>query len=167
MALHSIDLDPATGNCRMAQSADTPISAPFTVRLLASDYAHLDTYEEDADTGERRLVRHGVAFEYERRRDEIVAALPAPATTYSTSEYVAAVQAALDAAAQAHGYDDIFTACTYDGDEDPAFSAEGKAFKKWRSKVWRACYAAQANQPAVQPTPAEFVAALLAQFPAP
>jgi len=55
---------------------------------------------------------------------------------------VEAVQARLDAQAQAWGYDDIFTACTYaEEDEDPQFMAEGKALRRWRSATWRACYA--------------------------
>lgn len=59
---------------------------------------------------------------------------------------VDAVQAHLDATSQAWGYDDIFTAVTYaDEPEDPQFQAEGRALRKWRSKVWRACYASTAT----------------------
>lgn len=59
---------------------------------------------------------------------------------------VRAVQAHLDATARAWGYDDIFTAVTYaDEPEAPQFQAEGRALRKWRSKVWRACYASTAT----------------------
>lgn len=50
-----------------------------------------------------------------------------------------AVQAHMDEVAQAHGYDNIFTACTYAGDEHPIYGAEGNAAKKWRSACWAFC----------------------------
>jgi hypothetical protein len=60
-------------------------------------------------------------------------------------EYAAAVQAHLDAAAQARGYDDIRSAVSYA--EEPevfAFMEEGRLFRRWRSKVWATCIARQA-----------------------
>ena len=51
------------------------------------------------------------------------------------------VQAHLDAAAQALGYDDIKTAVTYaDEPAVPKFQAEGQALRAWRSLVWARCY---------------------------
>lgn len=58
----------------------------------------------------------------------------------------AAVQAHLDAGAQALGYDNIFTAVTYA--DEPAvakFQAEGEALRAWRSKVWDKCYVIMAD----------------------
>ena len=74
-----------------------------------------------------------------------------------------AVQAHLDAPAQALGYDDLKTACTYAGDEDPIFDAQGQSFKSWRSKTWRKCYEILAEVEAekrTEPTIAELLAEL-------
>ena len=52
-----------------------------------------------------------------------------------------AVQSHLDARARERGYDNIFTACTYAEEPAvPAFQAEGKAYREWRSLVWAKCY---------------------------
>lgn len=57
---------------------------------------------------------------------------------------VQAIQLLLDAQAQAWGYDNIFTACTYaDEPAVPQFQAEGQALRAWRSATWAACYANQ------------------------
>ena len=95
----------ATGNAREL-SADAPLQAGWT-RLLASDYEDEDVYKDfdavlDDDGDEiapayRVTLRQGVCFEYERRRDEIVAKREKPVRTYSKDEYDAALQAAVDA----------------------------------------------------------------------
>lgn len=71
--------------------------------------------------------------------------------------YERAVDAHLDAAAQARGYASIVTAVTYAGDSHPRFGAEGAAFRAWRSSVYDACYAVlnavqegQRAQPTIQ-----------------
>lgn len=53
--------------------------------------------------------------------------------------YRVAVQGLLDTKAKERGYDNIFTAITYIGDDDPTYSAEAAAFKSWRSACWRQC----------------------------
>jgi len=54
---------------------------------------------------------------------------------------VSAVQLWLDSEARKYGYDDIKSAVTYaEEPEVVKFQAEGKAFRKWRSAVWAACY---------------------------
>lgn len=53
------------------------------------------------------------------------------------ARYEGAVQAQLDSAARARGYDSLFTAISYA--EEPAvprFQADGQAFRRWRSLVW-------------------------------
>ena len=55
------------------------------------------------------------------------------------SEMTSGVQEFLDQKAQSKGYDSIFTACTYDGDLNPTFAADGLQFKTWRSAVWVHC----------------------------
>jgi hypothetical protein len=52
-----------------------------------------------------------------------------------------AVQAHLDAAAQARGFDDIKSAVTYaDEPTVPSFQSDGRRFRAWRSLSWQKCY---------------------------
>lgn len=75
-----------------------------------------------------------------------------------------AVQATLDAAANAAGYDNVITAVSYA--EEPAipkFQADGQAFRAWRSKCWDYCYeqlAAVKSGAREQPTLDAFMAEL-------
>jgi hypothetical protein len=50
-----------------------------------------------------------------------------------------AVQKHLDATASAQGYDNIISACSYAGFDNP-FQAEGQQFISWRGAVWATCY---------------------------
>lgn len=66
---------------------------------------------------------------------------PPPTPEQLLASIAAAVQAHMDAAAQAAGYDDVKSAVTYA--EEPAvpkFQNEGRAFRAWRSRVWALCY---------------------------
>lgn len=76
----------------------------------------------------------------------------------------AAVQSELDRQAQAKGYDNIVSACSYAAQPTGApFQAEGAAFLKWRSAVWQQAYATLAEVEAGTrplPTPEESVAAM-------
>lgn len=66
---------------------------------------------------------------------------PPPTPEQILASIAAAVQAHMDAAAQAAGYDDVKSAVTYA--EEPAvpkFQNEGRAFRAWRSRVWALCY---------------------------
>lgn len=49
-------------------------------------------------------------------------------------------QKLLDAKAKAKGYDDILSACSYAGFDNP-FREEGEKFGRWRSEVWSKGYA--------------------------
>jgi hypothetical protein len=80
------------------------------------------------------------------------------------ARFIAAVQSHLDATAQSHGYDSIYTACTYA--DEPAvalFQAQGQALRAWRSLVWAHCHnvmaAVMAEQRAV-PSITELIADL-------
>ncbi|WP_145012273.1 hypothetical protein [Pseudomonas oryzihabitans] len=58
-----------------------------------------------------------------------------------TGTFELAIQASLDAAAKARGYDSIATAVSYA--EEPAvprFQDDGRAFRAWRSLVWAYAY---------------------------
>lgn len=50
------------------------------------------------------------------------------------------VQTMMDAEAATHGYDNIFTVCTYATSTNSKFSTEGKACISWRDAVWAKCY---------------------------
>lgn len=61
-------------------------------------------------------------------------------------EYAAAVQAHMDSAAQALGYDSVHTAVSYAEEaEVPQYMADGRLFRRWRSKVWAKVFALQAG----------------------
>lgn len=74
----------------------------------------------------------------------------------------AAVQDEMERQAQAKGYSNLISACTYAAQPAGApFQAEGQAFADWRSKVWQQAYAVLAEVKAgtrAMPTPAEAVA---------
>ncbi|MFA6121928.1 MAG: hypothetical protein WCT35_04945 [Sideroxydans sp.] len=73
------------------------------------------------------------------------------------------VQNHLDATAQARGYDNIISACSYAGAPNP-FQAESVAFIAWRGDVWTKCYAQlaafQSSPNSTIPTTAELIASL-------
>lgn len=55
--------------------------------------------------------------------------------------FTALAQAGLDGRAQQDGYDSILHAVSYaDEPADAEFQAQGKAYRAWRSKYWRAAY---------------------------
>ena len=68
----------------------------------------------------------------------VFVAIPPPVPP--VADFTNAVQAHLDAAAKALGYDDIVSACSYAGAVNP-FQAEGQSFVAWRGAVWSYCYA--------------------------
>jgi hypothetical protein len=80
------------------------------------------------------------------------------------SSYESAVQALMDAKAQAYGYDSLMTAVTYaDEPAVPKFQTEGQAFRAWRSLVWQAAHdyladiqAGHAQFPSLDQIPALF-----------
>ncbi len=78
--------------------------------------------------------------------------------------FTAAIQAHIDAVAQAWGYDNIYTAATYA--EEPSvkvFQDECKALRAWRSRVWAAARQALADVQGgktPQPTVADLIASL-------
>lgn len=77
-----------------------------------------------------------------------------------------AVQGHLDAAAQAAGYDSIYTAVSYaDEPAVPKYQAEGQAFRAWRSLVWDAANAIRtAVEAGTRPIPT--AEQLIAELPA-
>lgn len=94
----------------------------------------------------------------------VISPPPPPTKEQRIAANTAAVQAELDRQAQAKGYDNIVSACSYAAQPSGApFQAEGAAFLKWRSDVWSQAYATLAEVKAgtrPMPTPAESVAAM-------
>lgn len=94
----------------------------------------------------------------------VLADPPAPTESELLQIYAGAVQAHLDAASRAAGYDDIRTAVTY-ADEPSvlAFQREGQALRAWRSLCWGYCYSVLAAVKAgksAMPTVDDLVAGL-------
>lgn len=75
-----------------------------------------------------------------------------------------AVQTHLDAGAQALGYDNIVSACSYAAAAN-SFQADGLSFLTWRAAVWTKCYQVMAEvEAATRPIPTE--SELIALLPA-
>lgn len=99
---------------------------------------------------------------------ETIIIIPEKSLTEQTNEaksiLMASVQNHLDSKVKERGYDSIFTACTYEGDPNPTWSAEGTAYKIWRSAVWQYCLQVMTDvQNGLRPIPTE--AGLLAELP--
>lgn len=76
----------------------------------------------------------------------------------------AAVQALLDAQAQALGYDSMLSAVTYFGSTVPQFAADAARLKPWRDACWAYCYGVLAQVQAGT-VPAPTVDVLIAGLP--
>ena len=106
----------ATGIIRLSDSASIPADPNN------SDYAQYLLWLLDGNT------------------PEPVDTPPAPTPDDLKASLINAVQAHLDAGAQALGYDDIKTAATYAGEAAvPRFQNEGRALRSWRSYCWDHC----------------------------
>jgi len=96
-------------------------------------------------------------------RDGVELAPAAPHPKPAVPDYVAAVQAMLDAKAQERRYDNILSACTYATSTQAKFHAEGQACVAWRDAVWSKCYELMADVDSgalAQPTIDELLAML-------
>lgn len=93
---------------------------------------------------------------------EFLASSPA---TYAPSpptaeDYRAAVQAHIDAVAQARLYDSGQSLASYAASTNAAWAAEAAAFIAWRDVVWAQVYALWADPPDPPPTVATLIAGL-------
>jgi hypothetical protein len=95
---------------------------------------------------------------------EVLAERPALQVAAPTiADYERAVQGHLDAAAQAAGYDDMISACSYAGAAN-AYQAESQKFITWRADVWVYCNKQMADvQSGARPAPT--VDELIAELP--
>ena len=106
----------ATGVIRLSDSASIPADPNN------SDYAQYLIWLSDGNTTEPADTP------------------PEPTPDDLKNALIEAVQAHLDAGAQALGYDDIKTAATYAGEPAvPRFQQEGAALRAWRSLCWDYC----------------------------
>lgn len=88
--------------------------------------------------------------------------LAAQALDAATARITAAIDAHVEAQAQALGYNSAAHIAGYAASTVPAWAAEAAAFIAWRDAVWLAAFAAQAAAEAAQviPTEADVIAAL-------
>ena len=67
---------------------------------------------------------------------------PAPPTLEEQQAmFLAAIDEYMDAFARSRGYDDMRSAASWAGDEDPIFGIEGDYAKQMRSRIYRQSYA--------------------------
>jgi len=93
----------------------------------------------------------------EKNMEWVLGGPPPAAPTLADYEY--AVQAHLDSEAIARGYAGILSACSYAGDPNPKFDADGICATDWRSAVWTYCYDFMASGQTPPPVD-EFIAML-------
>ncbi|MEN5288506.1 hypothetical protein ABE494_21470 [Stenotrophomonas lactitubi] len=80
-------------------------------------------------------------------------ALPPPSREELIQRTKALIGHLLDTTVMARGYDGIVSCVSYVGDDNPAFDAEARAARSWRSAVYTAGYAILANTPDDVTTP--------------
>lgn len=105
---------------------------------MQANYIDQNTIKLTFDTGLECYVPDDMAnrhrqmiAEWESAGNVIGQASAIPSTDYSN-----AIQSMLDGKARERGYDSIFTAISYLGDENEKYAAEAAALKSWRSTVW-------------------------------
>jgi hypothetical protein len=98
---------------------------------------------------------------------EVEAHINPPKTTGQLiDEFKLAIQAHMDSAAKAVGYDDIKTAVTYADEPSVAkFQAEGRAFRAWRSQCWAYGYQ-EMDKVLLGQRPMPTVAQMIGELPA-
>lgn len=100
----------------------------------------------EIEEGYEHLLPAGCVEITQAEAEALLAPTPEEAKAQYVAVVAAAVQSAMDAEAQANGYDNVFTAVTYAGETAVTkFSDDGKSFRKWRSLVWKYCYDALAQ----------------------
>lgn len=120
-------------------------------------------WEADANSFTVRVGEIDLA-DLRARPENYVDYIPAAGREAIKTARIAAIQDWMDKTAQAHGYDNIFTACTYATSTDPTFRAEGQACVAWRDAVWVAANRLAADVMAGG-TELPDVATMLAQLP--
>lgn len=120
-------------------SAPTGIVYPEKLskeELLALGYAPIEYGEYPKELGElEKVVTHidttsGYSVDYK---------VEPMASVELVEAFKEKIQEVLDTAAREKGYDNIVSACSYAGYDNP-FKAEGEAFGKWRAEVWAKGY---------------------------
>lgn len=119
----------APNGTRYANLTDPAIRAQLGVTEIADptppqDYTEDTYYRTEQDTAPYVI--------YTKKSDEQILEV-------MKSKFLAAVQGHLDTGAQAVGYDNIVSACSYAGAPNP-FQVESQSFISWRGNVWAYCY---------------------------
>ena len=89
-----------------------------------------DSYSDNSTEGWQNTIK---------LTDEEITENAATAFETKVKAMTIAVQAHLDNIAQSWDYDNIISLCTYEGNSNPKYSAEGDVGKAWRSDVWWYC----------------------------
>lgn len=109
-----------------------------------------------------RQMPDGKVMQPDSKGNPVLVDAPAPSQDDQIKANTAAVQAEMDRQAQAKGYDNILSACSYAAQPVGApFQSQGAAFLAWRSQVWQDAYTKLDQVKAgtiPMPTPAEAVA---------
>ena len=92
---------------------------------------------DDPDPQGRELFGRATAGEFGPIAEYVD---PVPTQDEIIQSFMDAIQATLDDAAKAKGYDDIVSACSYAGYPN-VFQSEAIAFGQWRANVWAYGYA--------------------------
>lgn len=115
----------------------------------------------DPEPHGRALFARAVAGEF----GPIAEYVTQPPTTEQIIEgFKSEIQATLDDAARAKGYDDIVSACSYAGYPN-VFQAEAIAFGQWRANVWAYGYG-ELDKVIAGTRPVPTIAEILAELPA-
>lgn len=100
------------------------------LRVIQEEYpTNLDEFKKIVDKSEVRGDTYVIAYEIVGKDLNELTAL-----------FKEKVQQLLDNKAKEKGYDNVLSACSYAGYDNP-FKVEGEAFGKWRSEVWSKGYA--------------------------
>lgn len=147
--------DPITGEVVAFRGVNTKYSTPTpTPHIVVSDAEHANFFD-----------RGGNLFRIQDDKLVYVGLSPEEQEAQLKARFTAVVQEHMDTQAKAKGYDNLLSAVSYaDEPEEPKYQQEGLAFRKWRSQVWRACYAKEARvKEGLDPIPTD--ANLIAELP--
>lgn len=103
-------------------------------------YKPVENWGEYTETAQWCNANGCTIEEHEEYYEVVAIPVHVPTLEEIKQELINGIQAYMNTTAQTRGYDDIFTAISYENSEDEIFKAEGKACRVWRDRVWRSCY---------------------------
>lgn len=116
---------------------------------------HYDSKDESFDEQIREYLQTATILKYIE---------PSKTAQEIKAEITNAIQSMLDDKAKAKGYDNIVSACSYAGYDNP-FRAEGEAYGLWRALCWSKAYEIlEAVETGIRPMPT--ISEVLEEMPA-